>query len=550
MMTTSETQPTYRWTRAAGLRWFLILMLICGICFRFIEIGHKIYWHDEAYTTLRSAGYTRYEIDNELFQNRFVPAPELQKFQRIKPNSTIADTIWSLEQEDPQHPPLYYVMTRFWMQLWGSSIGASRSIAALISLLTLPLMYALAMALFNSKTTALLATTLLALSPFDLLYAQTARQYSLLSVMILGGSWLLVRVMQRDRSQPFPKWSWLGYGLFVALGFYAHPFFLLTSLAHVAYVLGLTGSDHLLKPAARLEQLKAWVRDRRIWGFVLANGLALLLFSPWILIFLERHQQAVATTGWTTVHLGMPYLIKLWLLNLTSLFFDLDFGFENPINFLIRLPFLLLVMAALYQVYRRASRSASLFIFTSAWLPFLLLVIPDLVLGGRRSSVSRYLISCYPAIQLAVAYFLSLKLATGKKFWQAVLVLCIVSSLLSNTISAMADTWWVKDLSYQNGKVALTLNAEAATKPVVLSDIGDDFTNTGDLLSLSYRLDPNIRLYLVGNTPALPPDLGPLVTEPSILVFRPSQSLRTAIAQQGWQLVPVHEDARLWRIRK
>ncbi|MGB7709146.1 MAG: hypothetical protein WBL95_06335 [Microcoleus sp.] len=97
---------------------------------------------NEAYTSIRAAGFTRQEIDDELFQNLIFPAPELPKYQRIKPGSTAADTIHALALEDPQHPPLYFLMARFWMQKFGSSLTATRSLPALLSLLSLPLMYA------------------------------------------------------------------------------------------------------------------------------------------------------------------------------------------------------------------------------------------------------------------------------------------------------------------------------------------------------------------------------------------------------------------------
>jgi uncharacterized membrane protein len=97
---------------------------------------------NEAYTSLRAAGFTRQQIDDELFQNMIVTAPELPKYQRIKPGSTAADTIHSLALEDPQHPPFYLLMARFWMEEFGSSLTAARSSPALLSLLSLPLMYA------------------------------------------------------------------------------------------------------------------------------------------------------------------------------------------------------------------------------------------------------------------------------------------------------------------------------------------------------------------------------------------------------------------------
>ena len=228
--------------RPASLNWLklvLVALLILGVCFRFAALDRKIYWHDEVYTSFRAAGFTRAEIDRQLFQNRFASVPELQSFQQMKPNSSMIDTVRSLITEDPQHPPLYFGVARYWMHLFGSSIFTSRLLPALISLVSLPLMYWLAMELFFSRPTALLATAFLALSPFDILFAQTARQYSLLTATVIGSSWLLLRAMRTRTGK-----RWVGYGVSVAIGLYTHPFFGLTLIAQGVYV----GLMAVLKP--------------------------------------------------------------------------------------------------------------------------------------------------------------------------------------------------------------------------------------------------------------------------------------------------------------
>jgi uncharacterized membrane protein len=529
------------WVGLNWLQWVAIAMIVIGIGFRLSVLDHKIYWHDEVYTSMRAAGFTRNEIDTELFQNRFFTAPELQKFQQIKPNSTTADTLNSLITEDPQHPPFYFVMARYWMQLFGSSITASRLLPALISLISLPLMYGLAMELFADSAAALLATALLALSPFDILFAQTARQYSLLTAIILGSSWLLLRAVRHSTAK-----RWAGYGLSVALGFYTHPFFALTLIAQGVYIACISAiSNRSTKQGFR--RFLAWLNDRRIRCFGLMVLAALLIYSPWIWVLLNQHQRASATTDWTRATVGLPYLIKLWILSFTSLFIDLDFGFDNPVTWLLRIPFVILILAALYRVYRHTSARVWLFIFTSVFVSFLLLAIPDLVLGGKRSAVSRYLISCFPGIQLAVAYLLSNKLNLGKPLWQIILGLTFAASIISSGVSAASESWWSKDLSYFNAEIIHLINAEAAqTSPILLSDMGDDYTNMGDLVSFSYGLNPNVRLYLASATP----DLASIANEPSVFVFRRSQSLGAAIKQQGWRLKPVSQRARLERIEQ
>ncbi|MEG4036965.1 glycosyltransferase family 39 protein [Microcoleus sp. S36b_A4] len=520
-------------------RWLMNLLaigILLGIGFRFFEIDRKLYWHDEVYTSIRAAGFTRQEIDDELFQNRIFPAPELQKYQRIKPGSTEADTIRSLALEDPQHPPLYFLMARWWMQQFGSSLTASRSLPALLSLLSLPLMYALAQELFASNLAALLATALLALSPFDILFAQTARQYSLLTATVIGSSWLLLRAVRLRDWQ-----NWVFYSLAIALGFYTHPFFSLTLIGHGVFII----SYWLF---VKKTKLPGHVTNSQ---FFLAVTAALILYIPWIYVLATNLGRASATTDWTRVSPGWLYLVKLWTLSFTALFFDFDFGFDNIWTYLLRLPFLLLFAAALYTICRRTSSSTWLFIVTSIFVPFLLLALPDLILGGKRSAVSRYLISCFPGVQLAVAYLLASNVKTQQRFWQVILALVFTASIASCTVSAFSDTWWSKDLSYFNAEVAKIINKEAIANrsikdTIVISDRGNDFTNMGDLLSLSYLLDKDVRLMLMSQSP----EIEMLNKYSAPLVFRPSEKLRSALKQNQRRLEPILQYARLFRARR
>lgn len=550
----------------------VIITIAVGVCFRFINLDYKVYWHDEVYTTMRAAGFTRLDIDNEIFQNQFLTVPDLQKFQQIKPDSTAADTIRSLAIEDPQHPPLYFLMARGWMHLFGNSTLASRVLPVLLSLLGLPLMYGLAIELFESRLVAWLSTVFLALSPFDILFAQTARQYSFLTTTVIASSWLLLRAM---RLSTWQHWGW--YTLSVAIGLYVHPFFTLTVAAQGGYVLLIAALGKLPRQVSleggrssqpqSQSQSQSWsfsrffsfFQWRLLIAFLVSIVTALILYSPWIFVLSTNLQRASATTDWTRASVGLIYLSKLWELSFTSLFVDIDFGFDSPFTYLFRLPYFLIIIAAVYILCRRATRSAWLFVLSSMLVPFLMLALPDLVLGGKRSAVSRYLISCYPAIQLAVAYSLTIGLNSGKAFWRWILGLLLTSSIISSWISLQAESWWNKDLSYLNADVAHVVNAAAEkTSPILFTDIGNDYTNTGDLISLSYKLNDNVRFFLVSQPPDLQPLANQLADASTVLTFRPSEKLKASIVQNNWRLAPIEypsipnfsAGAKLWQIQK
>jgi uncharacterized membrane protein len=552
--------------RSRTLEIGLIALILVGIGFRFINLDRKVYWHDEVYTSLRAAGFDRAEIDPALFQDKIVPSGTLQRFQQIKPGSSPLDTLNSLAREDPQHPPLYFLLARFWMQLGGSSITASRLLPALLSLLALPLMYSLSRELLAVPLAAGLAVAVIALSPFDILFAQTARQYGLLTVVTLASSWLLLRALRLSQVKPgllrllpnASRWPWLLYALANLVGCYTHPFFVMTPIAHSVYLLLLIIVPPVQATTHRHSAPGKSLRVDRQSGlaFGLSLGLTILLYSPWLWVMATNYRRALAVTDWAQVTTGLDFLVKLWMLSFTALFIDIDFGFQNPLTFLIRLPFVLLIGVALYWTWRQTPRSTGLFIFTTLLVPFLLLALPDLLVGGKRSAVSRYLIPCFPAVQLAVAFWLSglARSATDRIFQrhpnqtlrQAALALIAVASIVSCSISANADTWWNRNPSHTNPQVARLIKAER--HPIVISDRGDAYTNTGELISLSYLLPPDTPMLLTSEQPNLTPELATL-RRSTPLVFQPSQKLFQELARQPFTLEPLMPEAILFRLK-
>ena len=564
------------------LRWLVVFLIVVGIVFRFVNLNHKVYWHDEVYTSLRASGYTAQAIEQEIFRNQVFAANDLLRFQQIKPGSTPVDTVRSLALEDPQHPPFYFLLDRVWVQalgtplqaIFGSPLTAPRLLPALISLLSLPFMYALALELFASQAVALLATAFLALSPFDILFAQTARQYSLLTLLVLVSHYLLLRAMRLSDVQPIrshdvlkrstPVWQhWGWYALTITLGLYTHPFFALTLMGHTVYIL-LVLSSH--RQADRQSLMRFW----------LSVAIATLLYTPWLLVMVTGFQRTLNTTDWAASVPGSAYLIKLWTLSFTALFLDLDVGFNNVWTFVLRLPIVLLIVLAFYTLYRRCDRRVWLFVWTSTVVPFLVLALPDLVLGSRRSAVSRYLIACYPGVQLAIAYALATRLSPkphylsgtlqrttasrftwrltpyiqtfiNRWFWRFVLFALFTAGVVSCTVSAASFTWWHNVPSYFNAVVADRINAES---PIVLSDRGDDFTNLGDLISLSYRLHSSAQLLLLSQAAnwVTTESFKAQINGATVVAFRPSKPLKEALERSRGPLQPLLPAARLWRV--
>ncbi|NES78841.1 MULTISPECIES: glycosyltransferase family 39 protein [Okeania] len=517
----------------------LIITITLGIGFRFLYLDKKVYWHDEVYTSLRAAGFSGDDIDRESFQNQIIPAKQLQKYQQIKPQSTLIGTLNSLTIENPHHPPLYYFIARLWMQKFGGSLAASRSLPALISLLSLPLIYVLARQLFNSHLTALLATTFLAVSPVEILFAQTARQYSLVTVLSIASSILLLKALDSR--------SWKKWGLYIvisAVGLYTHLFFCFTLISHGIFVISnWFFSNYVVRISpenqSNLSKFQLLIQTLPLDYFMASVGI-IILYLPWIIVVINNLQQAYYATNWVRVSVSFDFLLKKWILSFSCMFIDLDFGFYNIGTYLLRLLFLIIIAWGIYMVCRYCNLSTKLFILTSIFIPFIILVIPDLVQGGKRSAITRYLIPCFPAIYLSVAYLLGKYLS--QKYWRVVLGILLTASITSCTVSAISDTWWHNAPSYFNGEVAKKINA--SDSPILLSDLGVNYTNRGDLISLSYILDDDVRLLLLNNSP----NFEIVENESEIFVFRPSERLREALKAKQWEFESVVNE-ELWKVK-
>lgn len=457
----------------AWLRLLFITLLVIGIFFRFVNLDRKVYWEDESYASLRISGYTEVEVLQQVFNGREIGIKDLQKYKHINPEKSLIDTIKSLATEDPQHPPLYYVMARFWTQWFGNSVETKRSLSALISLLAFPCIYWLCQELFNSPLTGWMAIALIAVSPFHLLYAQEVREYGLWTVTILLSSAALLRAIRLQTN-----FSWWIYAASVALGLYSYLSSGLVVIGYGIYVVAVEGF--------RL--------SKAVTGYLLASFTGLLAFAPWLLVVMTNLNQIQSTTRWTNEKLPLLALLKEWALNLSRVFLDLNnrSGFKVTFTNLI---IALLVGYAFYFLYRKAPKRAWLFILTLMGVTGMVLVLPDLFFGGHRSTITRYLIPCYLSAELAVTYLLATQITfivnTWKqKLWQIIMSMLVTAGVLSCATSSQAETWWNKGPTNSYYQAANSINQ--VTHPLVISDAG-----VGNILSLTYLLDTKVRLQLV-----------------------------------------------------
>ena len=502
------------------LRFLLIAMVALGLFFRFTNLDQKLLDGDEGITAVRSAGYDVAMVET-ISRNQPIAPAEIEVFRQIKPGSSLVNTLQVNAAGAPQHTPLYFLLNRFWMQWFGSSAIALRSLTALFSALALPAMYWLCLELFNSPAVATLSVAMLAVSPTQLIHAQNARPRTLWILMILLSSAALLRAIRLNR-----KRDWSLYGLTLILHLYSFLFSILVVISHGIYVL-----------------LRGHAEQRKVFRpYLFTTLLALIAFGPWLAVVAKNFAMAKTMTAWTDYAPPLLDLLGGWAQNLCNLFFywhqsyeaQLGIG-ERGFTIAVGLACLALVVYAFAFVCRHAPRQAWLLVLLLPGVTAAALVGPDLLQGGLRSSLSRYLFPCLLGVQLAIAYLFATKTTvaastTHPKFWRMATVALLSLGVLSCGVMSPGQSWkGTGDFVIQSAELI-----NQAPRPLVVSDDGIVF----GLMPLNSRLESHVRWWLTDDPEAisLPPGFS------DVFLFYPSEALLSTMqARADLAITPAYQ---------
>jgi len=504
------------------LRFLLVVVLLLGVLFRFYNLDQKVYWSDETYTSLRISGYTKAEFTKQVFNGHVIDVKDLQKYQGLNTEKGLTDTVNSLVLEDIQHPPLYYVLTRLVVQWFGNSVAVIRSVSALISLLVFPCIYWLSRELFNSSLVAWMAIAIIAVSPFHVLYAQEAREYSLWTVIILLSSASLLQAMRLKT-----KFSWVTYAATLVLGFYSFLFSVLIVVSHGLYVFA-TENFRL---------------SRTVKVYLLASLVAFITYIPWLI-----HFHKLGGLDWINGDIGLLVVVRRWVGNISLLFIDFNIGAKDSLiyAFLTASIVLALVAYSIYFLLCTTPRRVWLFILLLIGVTAMVLILPDLIWGGQRSTVPRYVIPCFVGIQLSVAYLLATQIVSSnlliRKVWQVIVAMLILSGIMSCIVSSQGETWWNKTISNYAVQTAHVINK--TSHPLVVSTID----NADEILVLSHLLDARVKLQLMNKSNIAEIAIG----FKNVFLFNPSQGFRNEFqTKSGYRVEPIYpNELKLYKLTK
>ncbi len=373
---------------------------------------------------------------------------------------------------------MYFVLTRFWVQVFGSSVIATRSLSVIFGLLAIACVYWLCEELFKLPLVSWIAVALFAVSPFYVAYSQEARPYSLWIVTILCSNLALLRAIRINNRQ-----NWLLYTITLTIGFYTSLFSIFVAIGQSAYII-------LLEKLRYTETLKKYLS-----AFILG----IISFAPWLGIIFVNWQNFQDNTTWMRVPISIPIKIVIWIYSIAIVFV------ESPIykaydlvivtRIIVDLSLFSLIVLAFNFLVCKASRPVKLFILTSTIVPTAIFILVDLLFDSKTSTTPRYIVPCQLGILLTLSYFLANKLLTtykNKQFiWKMILISLVSIEIMSCIFVFNTSPKYQKTRNINNIPIAAILNQ--AKTPILIAENKELL----DLMSLSYHLEPKIKIQLL-----------------------------------------------------
>lgn len=262
---TSEPASAARLERGAHRRTLLLLALIVlgAIVARAWSIGKPSLWIDEFYSLQASGGWLF--ADQQLPQQQVLHAvPDYTRLDAAEPWWKIPGSLGPDLQ-----PPGYYVLLRWWRELFGDGVVAARSLSLVASIAALLLLWA-AVCETHGPVAALWAAAIMAVSGPQIAFAQETRAYALAQVPALAAGWALLRLQAHG-------FSW---GRIITLSACVLAMVLIHYYAvTLALALLLFG---LLRPGRQQRRIT-------VTALAAAGALFLLLWGP---MLLEQRRQA------------------------------------------------------------------------------------------------------------------------------------------------------------------------------------------------------------------------------------------------------------------
>lgn len=241
MISDSARQPSHHFSDAPYLRLAFALILLVAAAMRFANVGVLPLWLDE--------GYSWWDAQQSLTD------------------------LWNLVPQCDPHPPLYAMLLKLWVDAFGDTTTALRTLSALAGVITTGFIMLAGREL--GLRHALIAGLIFATAPFQVQFSQEARPYAMLAMassMLCFAATRLLSPMRGTEDRSTTAWIALVAGGALMLWFNNTASLLLAAFGIALLILMAAdrGSRRLFKP------------------MLVAALLIVLLWLPYLPTFIEQ----------------------------------------------------------------------------------------------------------------------------------------------------------------------------------------------------------------------------------------------------------------------
>ena len=447
--------------------------LLAGTLARFSHLNSELFWQDEAISALRVTGHTVAELDS-LFDDRAHTVLEVATLQRIEPGRGIAATWSSFAAEEPQRGLPYYLASRLWVGVFGTSVTAFRAFSATIGLAGIVLAFFLGRAATRSEIGGFILAALIAISPFHIHYSEQVREYVLLADCILAASWALLAALEHPSA-----FAWIAFSATSAVGLYL-------GLEFVPILAGFAAIAAIGRP---------WDRART-GAFALACLAALILYLPWAVVNFNALEQSRAGVAWAATPYTISAFLLKWAFNTGATFFDAELADRRWA--IAMFPLFALVIYGAIVAARRARKGfrGSQIALALAACTSLPLILIDTLRQSHYEAVMRYQVATWIGFELLATVGIVALLGNAQRR-AAVAGLLVFSytvacGVISGVISARYGIWWDNNQSVSEASAANAIPSRPT--PTIIAERG----RAVSVLVLSRYLAESDRLLLLG----------------------------------------------------
>ncbi len=389
--------------------------MLAGVAARIRGLDQVVLWYDESLTLLHISGQHLHDSRrSETEASLKGPLNWQQLIQKYQKSGDSLSCVDEVVADEPHHSPVFYKCLFLWAKAFGDELYELRLLPVLFGVLAIPAFYWLTLELFRSERTALIAAAILSLSPLHICYSQELREYSLLTFVFCLSCAAFIRAW-RARG----IFNWATYLAITVFSINSSLIMLLVLAAQVAFSSGAL----MIRSATRGRFTRSCANN---WLIHLTTvALAMVIVSPLILNLLFLWSEAWGSVRWTETRISQYVLVRSilytpiysWTYQPEFTFRTWDVGVFLGVRWFHRAIFIV-ECVALVLMLRKAKWQVGF--LSSIYLAFAMVsVIPDLLLGGKRTLVVRYLLPVPLIAILPVAFMLN-DLLKGKKAQQVI----------------------------------------------------------------------------------------------------------------------------------